>query len=53
MRKEVRVKQKHKVISVNVPLTLKAWLDEQAKKEQRTLSNMIVHLLEQVRAAQK
>jgi hypothetical protein len=46
-------KIKSKVVSLNIPLELKAWLDEQAAKERRSLSNLVVLYLEQLRAAQK
>jgi predicted transcriptional regulator len=46
-------RKKHVVVSVNLPVELKRWLDEQAEKEGRSVSNLLARLLEQLRAAQK
>ena len=41
------------IVSIYIPLSLKTWLEVQAAKEQRSLSNVVVRLLEQMREENK
>lgn len=39
--------------SLRIPIALWTWLLERAKREGRTMSNLIVHLLEQARTKEQ
>jgi hypothetical protein len=43
------VKHKIIIISLSIPIDLKQWLDKQAILDRRSLSNLVVSLLEKIR----